>query len=172
MDHPLQPGCWTEVCIVSRGFGGVIAFAMTLLALDLRPPSLERFIRNVRLWNTLIVLSPRASDLLMTSRHWHLLGRQQTHHDRLSRSDRGYAWLQIAFLMTVSLIPFSTALLAEFMDSIALLVYWFNRSSASHCSRAIGAHNPSAFSRKTRRRRPGALLRRIYVQTSVGRRCV
>jgi uncharacterized membrane protein len=37
------------------------------------------------------------------------------------------AWIHIAFLCTVVLVPFSTSLLAEFIRyRIALLVYWFN----------------------------------------------
>ena len=36
-------------------------------------------------------------------------------------------WLHIGFLASVSLVPFSTALLAEFMAyRIALIVYWAN----------------------------------------------
>jgi uncharacterized membrane protein len=107
---------------------GVFAFAMTLLVLDLRPPSFESVHSERELWNALIALSPRLLTWLMS---FLTLGifwvGQQTHHDRLSHSDRAYAWLQIAFLMTVSLIPFSTALLAEFIEyRTALLVYWFN----------------------------------------------
>jgi len=101
---------------------------MTLLVLDLRPPSFESVHSERELWSALIVVSPRLLTWLMS---FLTLGifwvGQQTQHDRLERADRGYSWLQIAFLMTISLVPFSTALLAEFIAfRIALLVYWFN----------------------------------------------
>ena len=52
---------------------------------------------------------------------------QQTQHDLLAKSDRSYAWINIAFLMAVTLVPFSTALLSEFITyRVALLVYWAN----------------------------------------------
>src|SRR6185295_12156271 len=36
-------------------------------------------------------------------------------------------WIHLAFLLVVSLMPFSTALLAEFITfRLALLVYWFH----------------------------------------------
>jgi uncharacterized membrane protein len=52
---------------------------------------------------------------------------QQTQLNNLKRSDRGLSWIHIAFLGVVSLIPFSTALLAEFTAyRMALVVYWLN----------------------------------------------
>src|SRR2546421_7566813 len=52
---------------------------------------------------------------------WHLLGRL------LARSNRNYSWLQLAFLLAVTLVPFSTALLARFPTfRVALVEYWLN----------------------------------------------
>jgi len=52
---------------------------------------------------------------------------QQTQLNQFARSDRNLAWIHIAFLCAISLTPFSTALLAEYIHfRIALLVYWFN----------------------------------------------
>ena len=52
---------------------------------------------------------------------------QQTQLNHFARADRNLAWIHIAFLCAVCLIPFSTSLLAEFIHyRIALLVYWFN----------------------------------------------
>ena len=44
-----------------------------------------------------------------------------------ARADRDLAWIHIAFLCFISLTPFTTSLLAEFIHyRTALLVYWFN----------------------------------------------
>jgi uncharacterized membrane protein len=52
---------------------------------------------------------------------------QQTQLNLLSRTDRNLTWIHIAFLMTISLAPFSTALLAEYLTyRTALVVYWLN----------------------------------------------
>ena len=107
---------------------GVFAFAMTLLVLDLKPPPFASIHSERDLIGALVALTPRIVTWLMS---FLTLGifwvGQQTHHERLAHSDRGYSWIQIAFLMMVSLVPFSTALLAEFIDyRTALLIYWFN----------------------------------------------
>jgi uncharacterized membrane protein len=43
------------------------------------------------------------------------------------RSDHHLTWIHLAFLLGVGLMPFSTALLADFITvRLALVVYWFN----------------------------------------------
>ena len=52
---------------------------------------------------------------------------QQTQFNQLSQSDRHLTWIHIAFLALVSVMPFSTSLLAEFIEyRLALLLYWAN----------------------------------------------
>jgi uncharacterized membrane protein len=52
---------------------------------------------------------------------------QQTQINHLERADRKMAWLHLGFLLAVTLMPFSTGLLAAFTQyRVALLVYWFN----------------------------------------------
>lgn len=52
---------------------------------------------------------------------------QQTQLNHFAQGDRNLAWIHIAFLCAVSLTPFSTSLLAEFIHyRTALLIYWFN----------------------------------------------
>jgi uncharacterized membrane protein len=52
---------------------------------------------------------------------------QQSQLNHFARADRNLAWIHLAFLLAVSLMPFSTALLAEFITyRLALLVYWLN----------------------------------------------
>jgi uncharacterized membrane protein len=52
---------------------------------------------------------------------------QQTQLNHFARSDRYLAWIHLGFLLAVSLMPFSTALLAAFITyRLALVVYWLN----------------------------------------------
>jgi uncharacterized membrane protein len=52
---------------------------------------------------------------------------QQTQLNHFARADRNLAWIHIAFLCAVSLTPFTTSLLAQYIHyRVALLVYWFN----------------------------------------------
>ena len=107
---------------------GIFAVAMTLLVLDLRVPAADAVHSERDLWHVLVALSPRLVIFLMSVM---MLGifwvGQQTQLNHFARSDRNLAWIHIAFLCTVCLVPFSTSLLAEFIHyRIALLVYWFN----------------------------------------------
>ena len=52
---------------------------------------------------------------------------QQTRLLYVARADRDLSWLQLGFLATVALMPFSTALRSELISfRIALLAYWAN----------------------------------------------
>ena len=52
---------------------------------------------------------------------------QQTQFSQYSRSDRNLAWIHLVFLLGVTLMPFSTGLLAEYITyRLALVIYWFN----------------------------------------------
>jgi uncharacterized membrane protein len=52
---------------------------------------------------------------------------QQTQFNHFARADRDLAWIHIAFLAAVSVMPFSTMLLAAFITfRVALLIYWAN----------------------------------------------
>lgn len=107
---------------------GVFAVAMTLLALDLRAPAVEAIHSEHSLWRALTGLAPR---LLMYMMSFLTLGifwvGQQTQLNHLERSSRSLTWIHLAFLFEVTMVPFSTALLAEFTPyRVALVVYWFN----------------------------------------------
>jgi TMEM175 potassium channel family protein len=107
---------------------GVFAVAMTLLVLDLRTPA-ETAIHTERdLWNAIVLLAPRILVYLMS---FLTLGifwvGQQTQLNHFSRSDRHLTWIHLAFLFGVSLMPFSTSLMAAFISyRLALLLYWAN----------------------------------------------
>jgi uncharacterized membrane protein len=107
---------------------GIFAVAMTLLVLDLRVPAAEAVHSEHDLWRGLLAFAPR---LVMYMLSFLTLGifwvGQQTHLNYLARSDRTFSWIHIAFLFAVSLMPFSTTLLAAFPRyRLALLAYWLN----------------------------------------------
>ena len=107
---------------------GVFAVAMTLLVLDLHAPAAETVHSEHDLWRALVALAPRLLIYLMS---FLTLGifwvGQQTQLNHFVRADRTLAWIHLAFLFAVSLMPFSTALMAEFIAyRVALLVYWAN----------------------------------------------
>jgi uncharacterized membrane protein len=107
---------------------GIFAVAMTLLVLDLHVPASEAIHSEHDLWHALVALSPRLLIFLMSVMtngiFW--VG-QQTQVNHFARADRNLAWIHIAFLCAVSLTPFTTSLLAEYIHyRVALLVYWFN----------------------------------------------
>jgi uncharacterized membrane protein len=119
---------------------GVFAIVLTLLVLDLRVPVEGLAHREQPLWQPGSVSGEREL--------WHALGQvapsllayllsfltlgmfyvgAQTLFNHLHRCDRHFTWLNLTFLLGVSLLPFSTALLAKFMTfRIALAVYWVN----------------------------------------------
>jgi uncharacterized membrane protein len=107
---------------------GLFAIAMTLLVLDLHVPASSLIHSEGGLLNALVGLLPRFIPYLMS---FLTLGifwvGQQTQLNHFKRSNRDLTWLQLGFLLSVSLIPFSTALLSEFITyRVALVVYWLN----------------------------------------------
>jgi len=107
---------------------GIFAVSMTLLVLDLRVPAAEAIHSEPDLRHALLALSPRLVIFLMSVMtngiFW--VG-QQTQLNHFARADRNLAWIHIAFLCCITLTPFTTSLLAEFIHyRTALLVYWFN----------------------------------------------
>jgi uncharacterized membrane protein len=107
---------------------GIFAVAMTLLVLDLRLPATEVVHGEQDLWHALAALAPQ---IVMYMLSFMTLGifwvGQQTQLNYLARSSRSLAWIHIMFLFAVTIMPFSTRLLAEFPAyRIALLSYWVN----------------------------------------------
>jgi len=106
---------------------GIFSVGMTLLVLGLAVPMLT--VRTEGdLWQALQRLGPNALVYMMS---FMTLGifwvGQGTQLHLLARSNRNYSWLQLAFLLAVTLVPFSTGLLARFPTfRVALVEYWLN----------------------------------------------
>jgi uncharacterized membrane protein len=101
---------------------------MTLLVLDLRVPA-EALVRSEGdLRHALVALAPNLLTYLLS---FMTLGifwvGQHTQLSKLKRSQRGLTWVHLAFLLGVTMIPFSTKLLAAFITyRTALVIYWLN----------------------------------------------
>jgi uncharacterized membrane protein len=108
---------------------GVFAVAMTLIVLEIRVPALGvSNPSNLDLWNALLPLWPRFLTYLLSFLTLGIFwSGQQTQLSYMVRADRHLAWIHIAFLATVALMPFSTSLLAEYITvPLALVLYWLN----------------------------------------------
>lgn len=106
----------------------IFAVAMTLLVLDLHVPDVTKIATERDLLFTVSALLPRLITYLMSfltlGIFW--IG-QQTMLNHIERSNRHFAWINLAFLSLVTLIPFSTSFLATFITfRSALLIYWAN----------------------------------------------
>ena len=110
---------------------GIFAVAMTLLVINLHVPvsTVRAPIHNdLDLLKAIGALAPSLLPYLMS---FLTLGifwvGQQTQLNHFARSDRNLTWIHLGFLLGVTLLPFSTALLAAFITyRVALAVYWFN----------------------------------------------
>ncbi|PPQ29510.1 TMEM175 family protein [Rhodopila globiformis] len=107
---------------------GLFAVAMTLLVLDLKLPAREGIATDGALLAALSALAPRVLVYLMS---FLTLGifwvGQQTQLSHFARCNRHVTWIHLLFLFAVSLMPFSTSLMAEFITlRAALLLYWLD----------------------------------------------
>lgn len=107
---------------------GIFSVGMTLLVLGLAVPAANVATTEGDLLRIFHDLLPSVVTYFMS---FLTLGifwvGQQTQLGQLARSNRNYTWLQLAFLLAVTLVPFSTQLLAHFIGlRLALLEYWLN----------------------------------------------
>lgn len=108
---------------------GIFSVGMTLLVLGLGIQSLRgSSTTEGELWQYVQGLGPR---FLVYTLSFMTLGifwiGQGTQMSQLAKSNRHYAWIHLAFLFAVTLVPFSTALLANFWWlKVALVEYWLN----------------------------------------------
>jgi uncharacterized membrane protein len=125
---------------------GVFAIAMTLLVLDLRVPEVINKTKEVFI-SAPVWISPQMAptgEVISHDEWWGLLLRfipylmsfmtlgifwvgQQTQFNYFTRTDRNLTWIHLGFLLVVTLLPFSTSLLATFMAyRFAVIIYWLN----------------------------------------------
>jgi uncharacterized membrane protein len=107
---------------------GIFAVAMTLLVLDLHVPANEVIHGQGELWHTLAEAVPQLISYIMSFMTLGIFWNgQQAQLNSFSRSDRHLSWIHMAFLFAVSIMPFSTRLLAGFIAYRSVLIaYWGN----------------------------------------------
>jgi uncharacterized membrane protein len=107
---------------------GVFAIAMTLIVLEIRVPDPGPIRSEQDLWNAVVGLAPRLVTYFLSFLTLGIFWNgQQTQLNMFATADRDLTWLQLGFLATVALMPFSTSLLAEFITfRLAFLMYWAN----------------------------------------------
>ena len=106
---------------------GLFAIAMTIIVLEIRVPDVQPH-TDAALLGAIGQLGPRFLtyflSFLTLGIFWNA---QHAQLNYVARADRNFAWLQLVYLSIVALMPFSTSLLAEFIDlRVAFLVYWLN----------------------------------------------
>jgi uncharacterized membrane protein len=107
---------------------GIFAVGMTLLVLNLAVPDLGSSGTESGLLRALRDLGPSVLVYTMSFAHLGIVWNgHSVQFSRLARTNRHYAWLTLLFLFAVTLVPFSTALLARNPTlKVALVVYWLN----------------------------------------------
>ena len=107
---------------------GVFAIVMTLLVLELGVPLIAETSVHVELPHQLLEMWPKFASFgfsfiflgfMWSQHHYHFV--------HIKRSDAILVWTNIIFLMFVSLLPFSTSLVAEYrIEQTAVLLYGVN----------------------------------------------
>jgi len=107
---------------------GVFSIAMTLLVFNLKDPLTGAVQSDKELWLALQSILPALLSFFLS---FMTLGIFWTGHSTqfqfIERSDRNLNWISILFLMFVSLVPFSTSILAGHINNrLSIGIYWLN----------------------------------------------
>src|SRR5262245_37373291 len=107
---------------------GLFAIAMTLIVLEIGVPAAEGIRSEADLGRALVALAPRFVAFLLSFLTLGIFwSGQQTQLNHFRQADRHLSWIYLAFLASISVMPFSTGLLAEFNEfRLAVVVYWLN----------------------------------------------
>jgi uncharacterized membrane protein len=107
---------------------GVFAISITLLVRDLKVPVSPEISTEVGLVNAFVSLVPQLLSYFLS---FMTLGIFWTAHTTqfhyINKSDRHLNWISLFFLMFVTLLPFTTAFLSEYINfKFAIGLYWLN----------------------------------------------
>lgn len=104
----------------------VFGVAMTLLVLEIKVPEIEG--NEMELATAFLGLMPKFLvyflSFMTAGIFW--MG-QSTQFEYIKKSDRNLNWINLIFLLFVSILPFTTAFLGDYIDhKFAIGIYWLN----------------------------------------------
>jgi len=103
---------------------GVFAIVITLLILDIKIPIVEPTALGAALMNILPQMLTYILSFFIVGLYWHM------HHQvaaQIKQIDEAFIWLNLIWLLFVSVLPFPTALLGRYpLQPIPLTIYGFN----------------------------------------------
>jgi uncharacterized membrane protein len=107
---------------------GVFAIALTLLVLDIKVPVSDAIKTERDLFNALYALTPKFLSYFLSFMTLGIFWTgQAVQLSNIEKSDRHLNWLSLFFLLFVSIIPFTTYFLSEYIHfRLAVGLYWFN----------------------------------------------
>jgi uncharacterized membrane protein len=107
---------------------GVFAIAMTLLVIDLKEPADQIIHSNADLWHALGEMSPKFLSYFMSFMTLGIFWTgQSTQFSFIEKYNRDLNWYTLFFLLFVSLLPFTTAVLSGNIErELAVGLYWLN----------------------------------------------
>lgn len=107
---------------------GVFAIALTLLVLDIKVPVSEAIKSESDLIGAFCSLTPKLLSYFLSFMTLGIFWTGQSFQFQyIEKSDRNLNWISLFFLLAVSILPFTTAFLSEFIAfKFAVGVYWFN----------------------------------------------
>ena len=106
---------------------GIFAIVMTLLVLEIKVPRVD-LTHGESLLTSVISLYPHfisyIISFIMLGIYW--IGHHNQMH-YIKKVDRTFLWLNLSFFLTISMIPFSAALLGEYpKEQLSILIYGLN----------------------------------------------
>ncbi|AHF16719.1 hypothetical protein NIASO_19145 [Niabella soli DSM 19437] len=107
---------------------GVFGVAMTLLVLEIRVPLAEGFTSDKELAHSFLALMPKFLVYFLSFMTAGIFWTGHAAQFRLiEKSDRNLSWINLLFLLFVTLLPFSTAFLGDHINyKFPIGIYWLN----------------------------------------------
>src|SRR5260370_3745963 len=123
---------------------GILGGARTLLVLTLVVPTAMEVHDAGNLWHALLELMPNVVTYFMS---FLTLGifwvAQETQSSEVERTDRDYTWIMLTFLLFVTLVLFSTSLLAaDYHSWMAVVEHWSTIFLLGAVNTATAEHAP------------------------------
>ena len=120
---------------------GVLSIAMTLLVLDVRLPGQSDTLSDSALWQQIIGIAPQISSYALSFLVIAILWINHVQRfRRLNKMTPLMTWLNILFLLGVSIVPFTTSLLAENGNAVSTAIYALGMAFASLMLAAMTIH--------------------------------